>query len=180
MASLSVLDFDIDEFYPKLPEHLYAYDSPQFVNDIRPRFLDGISKEWLLLDSGAQVTVVPKKMYPSAQPDMRSAIQAVNGARVQTYGKSPIKVRMGRKTYAHMAIVADVTEIIIGWDFARLKKISLIWADDGELELHDRKAGIIAKTRPAKVPHHMLDFAAVSTINIDSVSPVANETSHIF
>ena len=64
MASLSHLDFDVDDFFPHLPDELCAVsDKLEYVNDIRPRFFDGITKSWMLLDSGAQVTVVPRQNF---------------------------------------------------------------------------------------------------------------------
>ena len=85
--------------------------------DIRPRVQDKISNEWILIDSGAMVSVYPRKRYPTAKLDMNTSIQAINKSKIQTYGTTLITIRMGRKTYNHTVILADVDQPVLGWDF---------------------------------------------------------------
>ena len=96
--------------------------------DIRPRAFDQISKEHLLIDSGAQISVWPRSRFPEAKLDPYVSIQAVNKSKIETFGKKEIAVRFGRKQYNHTVIIADVDQPVLGWDFC--KKISPITTMD--------------------------------------------------
>ena len=113
-------------------------------NDIRPRVEDKNTKEWLLIDSGAMVTVYPRKRYPTAVPDKNVSIKAINRTKIQTYGQTVVQIRFGRKTYNHTAILADIDQPILGWDFCRKFLLSLVWTEFGDLELWDRRSNIRA------------------------------------
>ena len=63
--------------------------------DIRPRAFDQISKEHLLIDSGAQISVWPRARVPEAKLDPYVSIQAVNKSKIETFGKKEIAVRFG-------------------------------------------------------------------------------------
>ena len=93
--------------------------------DIRPQVQDQISKEWLLVDSGAQVSVWPRNRVPDAIIDPYVSIRAVNKTKILTYGKKEISVRFGRKQYNHTVLIADVDRPVLGWDFC--KKFRLLW-----------------------------------------------------
>ena len=121
--------------------------------DIRPRLKNGITGEWMLLDTGAQITVVPKSMYPKAKLDKYMSIQAVNKTKINTYGTVMIPIRIGRKTFNHEAIIADVSESVIGFDFCKKYRLSTIWTETGDLELWDRQANIHAPLRMCALTH---------------------------
>ena len=56
--------------------------------DSRPRVFDGKSKLWVLVDSGAAVSVLPYSMsltYAGQEPESHRALEAVNGTRLKTY-----------------------------------------------------------------------------------------------
>ena len=65
--------------------------------DMRPYLFDGLSKQNLLLDSGAQVSAYPPD--PGDVPDPTVHLKAVNGTRLRSYGKKEVEVKIGRKTY---------------------------------------------------------------------------------
>ena len=110
--------------------------------DIRPRVQDQISKEWLLVDSGAQLSVWPRNRVPEAVIDPYISIQAVNKTKILTYGKKEISIRFGRKQYNHTVIIADVDRPVLGWDFCKKFRLSLLWTVMGDLVLWDRIANI--------------------------------------
>ena len=89
----AIANFDQDKY--SLP--MYSYRNPFSGTDIRPRAFDQISKEHLLIDSGAQISVWPRARVPEATVDPSVTIQAVNKSKIQTYGKKEISVRFGRK-----------------------------------------------------------------------------------
>ena len=110
--------------------------------DIRPQVQDQIKKEFLLLDSGAQLSVWPKSRVPGAVLDPYVSIRAVNKSKILTYGKKEISVRFGRKQYNHTVIIADVDRPVLGWDFCKKFRLSLLWTIYGDLVLWDRIANI--------------------------------------
>ena len=88
--------------------------------DIRPRVLDGNTKSLTLLDSGSQCTVV--KARPGDVLDSSIKLESVGGDTVKCYGKQNLSIQIGRKQYHIEAVVADVKETILGWDFIQKHK----------------------------------------------------------
>ena len=68
-------------------------------DDIRPRVLDSVSGQKVLVDSGSQVTAWPKAEYPDAKVDTNCQLKAVNKSKIITYGTVVRQIRIGRKTY---------------------------------------------------------------------------------
>ena len=93
---------------------MYSLRNPFRGTDIRPRAFDQISKEHLLIDSGAQISVWPRTRVPDAILDPHITIQAVNKSKIETYGTKEISVRFGRKQYNHTVIVANVDQPVLG------------------------------------------------------------------
>ena len=63
--------------------------------DSRSRVFDGKSKLWVLVDSGAAVSVLPYSMsltYSGQEPESHRALEAVNGTRLKTYGHKVAKI----------------------------------------------------------------------------------------
>ena len=74
--------------------------------DYRPHLYDGERKELLLIDSGSQICTYPPD--PGDKPDPDMFLRAVNGTRIQCYGKKDVVVRIGRKSYPIQVIKSDV------------------------------------------------------------------------
>ena len=83
--------------------------------DVRPRVHDGISKEWVLVDTGSQCSVLKPGPDDRVNPFLK--LEAVNGAEMPCYGKKSHSVRLGRKTYHIEAVISDTTDTILGMDF---------------------------------------------------------------
>ena len=64
-------------------------------DDERPHVYDFTTKSWYLVDSGAAVSIVPRKWFPRTTPDTGRALQAVNGTRIATYGVKNLTLRFG-------------------------------------------------------------------------------------
>ena len=88
------------------------------------------------------LSVYPRKRFPGAKQDPNISIQAINKSKIPTFGKTSIQIRMGRKTYNHVVTLADIDQPVLGWDFCRKFRLSLIWNEIGDLELYDAKANI--------------------------------------
>ena len=132
--------------------------------DCRPKVYDSVSKSWKLCDTGSMVTAVKKG--PHDKLDETRYLQAVNGSKIQCYGKKEIEVRLGRKTYTIEAIVADVSQDILGWDFLQKYKLNWEWSQFGDLYLVDKKA----KSRNLVKFHALPAYEQMSLVGeVDSV-----------
>ena len=121
----------------------------QALLDTRPRVFDVNSKSWYLVDSGAAVSVVPRRWYPRSTPDAGRALQAVNGTRIPTYGVKHVTLRLGHN-YSHTFVVSDVEEPVLGFGFLQDNHLDLRWLDNGQCQLyHARKPAIPLKLGPA-------------------------------
>ena len=118
--------------------------------DDRPRVFDGELKLWVLVDTGASVSVLPYKMsplYKGQEPECHRALEAVNGTRLRTYGHEVAKVQIGRKTYEIDYVLADIKQPIIGWNFIKRYKLWTGWNRWGDPMLIYKKAWIYATMR---------------------------------
>ena len=119
--------------------------------DLRPHVYDAVLKQYILIDSGGQVSAFPPE--PGDVPDPKLRLKAANGTRIQCYGFKDIEIRIGRKTYPFQIIKADVESPILGWDFVRRHKLDLVWNDNEEITIQDSKAKIssVLKFKPMPI-----------------------------
>ena len=95
--------------------------------NVRPYMKDPKSERWMLVDTGAVVTVWPKADFPEAKLNEKLCLQAVNRSKIPTFGTRIKDYKIGRKTYRHEVILADVAEPVIGFDFLKKYLLNLIW-----------------------------------------------------
>ena len=76
------------------------------------------------------ISVVPERLYPHNTLDQALTLEAVDGNKIKTFGKVDIRLNFSGKTYRHKAIVANIDESILGWDFMRAKQLNLEWHDN--------------------------------------------------
>ena len=144
-------------------------------NDDRPKLYDPISKMWILIDTGAAVSVWPKRLFQGAKLDSTLVLEAVNSSRIATYGKRIKEVRIGRKSYHKEIILADVEMPVLGWDFLKKYHLSLMWTEDDQyMELFDRKAAISARLKVEKVTDHSMLGLAPMEVAEDSEKQQVN------
>ena len=102
-------------------------------HDYRPRIKDKNSGRFFLIDTGAALSVIPKSMVADEvaglKQDEGSALQAINGSKVPTFGTRPVKLRFDRKTFEHNMTVALVDTPILGWDIIVKYKFDLLWTN---------------------------------------------------
>ena len=91
--------------------------------DIRPHIWDPVLKQFLLCDSGSQVSAFPPD--PGDQPVPGQCLKAANGSRMSCFGYKDITLKIGRKQYDFKIIKAQVESPIIGWDFMDRHKLDL-------------------------------------------------------
>ena len=102
---------------PKVPQNLPAviaanWPDGQLGLDTRPRFLEGISKKFCLVDSGSAITAVAAGPDDSVIPSL--SLIAANGSKIECCGYKEINIRINRKTYKMVAAIAKIEDTIIG------------------------------------------------------------------
>lgn len=71
-----------------------------------------------LVDSGAQVSLLPATTAGRCTIPCKFTLQAVNGLLIHTYREKCMELNLGlRKKYTHIFIVADVNSTLLGTDF---------------------------------------------------------------
>ena len=140
------------------PDSLPAFQAVQWEMgrcgvDLRPHIFDKDLQKWLLLDSGSQCTAFPPDQGDREDP--RMFLRAVNGTRIKCYGYKQIEVKIGRKTYPYRLIKADVEAPVLGWDFLRKFQLDLVWNEDEEITIRDKKACIQKVLKCKAMPHEI-------------------------
>ena len=205
IASLEHVEFDVRNFcHPQLtycsscsqrcshfPIRQYptVSDPPKFLSamqaskwrpntmgvDARPRIFDKIAKRHILIDSGAVTTIIPPEAHDSVDNSMY--LQTVSGQRLQCYGRRTVHFRFGRKTYAFNAVIANVKDIILGWDFMTKYKIDLRWDDFGDIHFYDRVSKSSTILEYITVPHNSVPRTKRADITEESMT---HQTDEIF
>ena len=117
----------------------------QFVAWFLPVYM-GATAVNLLVDSGAQVTMMSKVIYDSLaasyRPPLtqcRHAINAANGGHIVTYGQATFSITVARSRFSVDIIVADMGGIpgVLGMDFLA-KNEAIINCQSGQLQIAGR------------------------------------------
>lgn len=86
---------------------------------------DKISAVKFLIDTGADISVVPKSFVNHHQSSSDFKLFAANGTPINTYGQKLITVNFGlKRAFPFIFVVADVDRAIVGADF--LTKFNLL------------------------------------------------------
>ena len=83
--------------YHRKPEcqEIYEYEvksalenicAAEYKDDVRPKLYDLNSKETILIDSGAAVSIWPRRQFSNVTADPTTFLKAVNGSKLKTYG----------------------------------------------------------------------------------------------
>ena len=112
---------EIQDYFPTIAMELAAAKFEE--HDYRPVL--SVDGQEVLLDTGAMVSVWPKEHDSS--PDPNFSLEAVNKTSIRTYGRKKVMIHIGEKPYSKEVILSDVSRPILGWDFMRQYKLSIIW-----------------------------------------------------
>lgn len=86
----------------------------------RLRITDSTTCTQFLIDSGADVSVVPRGLHSAKVKPTALQLFAANGTPIKVYGEVLLKVNLGlRREFLWSFLIADVTSGIIGADFLR-------------------------------------------------------------
>ncbi|GFO16288.1 transposon ty3-g Gag-Pol polyprotein [Plakobranchus ocellatus] len=72
-----------------------------------------------LVDTGAQVSVIPPTWFDKHHGQHGPPLQAANGTSISTYGSRNVSLRFNETTYDARLIIADVKRPLLGADFFR-------------------------------------------------------------
>ena len=91
-----MIEENVFDYYPYMQIPLGAVEKGN-QGDIRPRLYDPATKRWMLVDTGAQVSVWPRQDYPEAEEDPTLMLVAVNKSKIPTHGTKQRQIKIGRK-----------------------------------------------------------------------------------
>lgn len=91
---------------------------PDAVTTFRLKIADNITNRSFLIDTGADVSVIPKNSNLSRIKPTSIRLFAANGTPIEVYGEALLKVSLGlRREFLWNFLIADVNTGIIGADF---------------------------------------------------------------
>lgn len=103
---------------------------------------DKSSNQQFLVDTGADVSVIPASFQQKRGIPQELELQAANNTSIKTYGQKILKLNLGfRRDFTWQFVIADVPQSIIGSDF--LEKFDLL-VDVKRQCLIDKKTGLRA------------------------------------
>ena len=146
-------NFSPDDVIPSHQAPLFAIQNEEEL-DIRPRFFDADNDRWVLVDTGAAVSVTPPG--PNDKPDPNIMLETVDGSLMPAYGKTTTTFKLGRKTYHQDLIITNTSETILGMDFIKKYKMDNRWSEFGDYYLYDTKADISTLLEFIKMPKNSL------------------------
>ena len=76
-----------------------------------------------LVDTGAEVSVLPASALDTHAAQQGPTLTAANGTRIRTYGNRTIPVHLSGGIYKWSFIIADVARPLLGADFLRSKSL---------------------------------------------------------
>ena len=85
--------------------------------------LDKMTKPHFLVDTGAEVSVVPATGLESRTVKSGPALVAANGSRIKSFGTRKLTLHFNSGTYHWELVVAQVNKPLLGADFLRANKL---------------------------------------------------------
>lgn len=92
----------------------------EVVNNLTRRLfiIDKNSTHNFLIDTGADISILPAAPIHKHKPPDTRVLYAANGSTIRTYGKKILAINFGlRRQFDWQFVIADVTRPIIGADF---------------------------------------------------------------
>ena len=127
---------------------------------------DKISKRRFLVDTGAEVSVIPASGLDTRTRHSGPPLLAANRSSIRTYGMRALSLRFGSSTYKWNFVVADVARPLLGADFLRSNSLLVDLENKRLVDAATYQSARLRSTR-AMVPH--LDAISVSTNPYDSL-----------
>ena len=78
-----------------------------------------------MIDTGAEISLIPPKPSESSHPNPHLVLQAVNRSNIKTFGQRLLELDLGlRRTFRWIFVVADMPDPILGADFLHAFNLS--------------------------------------------------------
>ena len=78
---------------------------------------DAKTKQAFLIDTGAEVSVVPASELDRQGTPWQKELVAANGSRIRCYGEKKLRLHVGPRVYEWTFLIAEVKRPLIGADF---------------------------------------------------------------
>ena len=127
---------------------------------------DATSKRRFLIDTGAEVSVLPSTGLDTRTRQPGPPLLAANGSSIRTFGTRALSLHFPSKTYKWNFLLADVTRPLLGADF--LRSHSLLVDLQGK-RLVDAATYHSVPLSPTKFPAPHLDAISISSDQYDSL-----------
>ena len=119
-----------------------------------------------LIDTGAQVSIIPHRMCPTRPKDPKVTLRAANGSNIATFGNISLTLNLGlRRTFRWIFVIAECACPIIGADFLA-------------------RFGLLVDMSAHKVRDSVTDLSVSALVcnapAVSAVSPLVNVTSPEF
>lgn len=125
---------------------------------------DTISKQQFLVDTGAEISVVPATRFERRTRQPSPLLLAANGSSIQTYGTRTLPLHFTPGKYQWDFVVTDVNRPLVGADI--LRSNSLLVNLQGKC-LVDATTYNSVPLQPSNFPVPHLDTVSVSTNQYD-------------
>ena len=123
---------------------------------------DKLSGRRFLIDTGAQVSVLPATSLDTRSSTCGPTLTAANGSAIRTFGTRTAQLLIGSQQYKWQFILADVSQPILGADF--LRDNSLLVDVKGKRLLDATTYNSVSTT-----------ISSMTAPHLDSISTISNE-----
>ena len=86
-------------------------------------FSEPVSKRQFLVDTGAEVSVLPATGLDTRTRQLGPSLLAANGTSIRTFGTRNLPLHIASNTYQWNFIIAEVTRPLLGADFLRANSL---------------------------------------------------------
>ena len=141
---------------------------------------DANTNKSFLIDTGAEVSIVPATDQEQQRAPLEKELIAANGSRIRCYGEKKLRLHVGARTYEWKFLMADVKRSLIGTDFLMhssllvdLRNNQLVHPDDldsiplQQTKHRSRITGIAfaASANPSPLAKLFAEFPAITVPN---------------
>ena len=126
--------------------------------------LDKNSGLRFVVDSGAQVSVIPPTLQDRRSGTCGSTLQAANGSQILCYGERQTVLRLDDRSYGARLVIADVRRPLLGADFLRRHNL-----------LVDMRGQRLIESDSYHAVHSMIDSTQSTPIQLSSIAPTSNK-----
>ena len=133
---------------------------------------DAKTNKAFLIDTGAEVSVVPASENERQGAPLQKELVAANGSRIRCYGEKKVRLHVGTRQYEWPFLVADVRRPLIGADFLTHSSLLVDLRNRQLIHPEELKATPLHRTRRRS---HITGLAFAATANPSPLARVFAE-----